>query len=63
MNKYKAYFNNREDTVESDTLWGAVQKARQLFKPAKSKEHMVHCVLIEKDGDPVSLFNSNAELG
>ena len=61
--KYRAMYNGKETVIEAEGLWPATQKARDHFKPPKSKQHMVHCTLIELDGEPVSLFNSNAELG
>ena len=53
MNKYVCFYNSKEIVVESDTQYHAVLEARKQFKPPKSKEHMVHAVLAEKDGEPV----------
>ena len=53
MNKYIGFFNRNETVIEADTLLEAKNKAIDHFKPTKSKRHMVHVHLAEKDGEPV----------
>ena len=45
MNKYKALFNGKEIEVDAETSYKAQLKAIEIFKPAKSKSHMVHVYL------------------
>ena len=47
MNKYLAFYNNDRKEVEAETSYQAQQKAIELFKPTKSKRHLVHVVLCE----------------
>ena len=54
MNGYKAFFNGKETEVTADTSYEAQQKAIEFFKPRKSKAHMVHVVLCEKDGEQIT---------
>lgn len=64
LHTYRAGFNNSETTVRAASLYAAKLAAVAHFKPRKSKEHMVWVVLSEKaDGEQVSIFNSNADLG
>lgn len=64
LHTYDAGFNNKKTQVQAPSLYAAKLAAIAHFKPAKSKEHMVWVVLVQKaDGEAVSLFNSNAELG
>jgi len=63
MNTYKAFYEGREAEVKAESLYAAKLEAIALFKPKKNKSHMVSVLLVEKDGEPVSLFNSNADLG
>jgi len=53
MNGYIAFFNDKRHELYAASLWDAKQKAIAHFKPAKSKQHLVHVVLAEKDGEPV----------
>ena len=39
---YLAFFNNKIAEVYADTAYQARLKAVTYFKPAKSKQHMVH---------------------
>ena len=51
-----AFFLGRTTRVEATTSYEAQQKAILVFKPAKSKQHMVHVVLMEReDGSKVEL--------
>lgn len=53
MNTYKAFFNGKTLEIKADTSYQAQVKAIELFKPAKSKQHMVSVVLIAKDDQEV----------
>lgn len=53
MNGYIALFNGKRIEVYADTSYQALLKAREIFKPAKSKRHLVSVTLAEKDGEPV----------
>lgn len=52
-NGYVCFYQGKAIDVYADSAYSAVQKARAEFKPPKSEQHMVHCVLAEKDGKPV----------
>jgi len=54
MNKYIAFFNGKQISVEAETSCSAQQEAVKQFKPSKSKQHMVHVYLHEKDGEQVA---------
>ena len=45
---YVAFYNGRETDVYAKTSYEAYTKAVDLFKPPKSKKHMVHVHLAEK---------------
>jgi hypothetical protein len=49
MKGYKSFFNGRQIEVHADTIFQATEKAREIFKPAKSVRHLVHSVLCEVD--------------
>lgn len=51
MNGYKAFYNGKEKDIYAETSYEAQQKAIDHFKPPKSKKHMVHVGLCEKDVD------------
>ena len=53
MNSYKGFFQGKECEVEAETMFQALDKAKAIFKPAKSKRHMVHVGLCEIDGKQV----------
>jgi hypothetical protein len=61
--KYKAFFNNHTTIIEAEGLYPAKVAAIAHFKPRKKQEHMVSVVLIEHEGKPVALNNSNADFG
>lgn len=64
LHTYDAYFDNRTQEVEAPSLYAAKLAAIALFKPAKSKSHMVSVVLKRKaDGTDVPLMSSNADFG
>jgi hypothetical protein len=47
MNGYKAFYNGKSVDVYAETSYSAQLKAVELFKPPKSKKHMVHVALCE----------------
>ena len=53
MNGYKAFYNGKELEIYADSLYSAKLKAIELFKPLKSKAHMVSVVLCELDDKQV----------
>lgn len=54
MNGYIAFYNGKKEEVFAETAYQAQLKAIDIFKPAKSKRHMVHVVLAEKNGEQVT---------
>ena len=54
MNGYIFFYQAKQIEVHADTLYAAKQKALAVFKPAKSKQHLVHGALAELDGTPVT---------
>lgn len=64
LHTYDAYFNSRTAEVKAPSLLAAKLAAIELFKPAKSKQHMVSVVLKQlADGREVPLMSSNADFG
>lgn len=64
MPKYKGYFDGKTmDDFEAPSLYAAKVKALEHFKPSKKKSGLVSVVLVEVDGRPVGLFQSNADFG
>ena len=53
MNGYKAFYNDKECEVYANTSYEAYKAAIGVFKPPKSKSHMVHVYLCEKQGEQV----------
>lgn len=53
MNGYKAFYGSKEFEVYATSSYEAYKKAIEHFKPPKSKRHMVHVHLCEKDGEQV----------
>lgn len=51
---YIGFFNGKRVELQADSLYEAKQQAIAHFKPAKSKAHMVHVELAEKDGEQVT---------
>lgn len=60
---YECGFNGRRETIEASSLLDAKRKAIGLFQPRRTQEHMVWVVLANRDGQPIPLNHSNAELG
>ena len=50
---YIGFYNGKQQEFYAKTKFDAVKKAREYFKAPKSKEHMIHVELAEKDGKPV----------
>lgn len=50
---YVAFYNGKRADVWANSSFDAVERARVFFKPPKSKKHMVHVVLAEKNGEQV----------
>lgn len=46
---FGAMYNDKEAELEAGSLYQAKLKAIELFKPPKSKEHMVIVALLRKD--------------
>lgn len=53
MNGYIAFFGDRQVEVHAETLYAAKQQALEVFRPAKSKRHLVSVQLVEKAGEQV----------
>ncbi len=53
MNGYKAFYNSKSIELYAESLFAAKEKAVAVFKPPKSKRHMVSVVLCEKGGEVV----------
>jgi hypothetical protein len=53
MNGYVFFYNRQRVEIYADSSYEAQQKAIAYFHPPKSKQHMVHGMLAEKDGKPV----------
>lgn len=51
MHKYIAFYDGAQVEIEAESLYGAKLKAVAHFKPKKSKEHMVHVHLYQRDGE------------
>jgi hypothetical protein len=54
MNGYVCFYNGKRLEVYAASLLEAKNKAVAHFKPAKSKVHMVTCMLAEKDGRQIT---------
>lgn len=50
-NGYIAFYNGKKQELYAVSLFDAKQKAIEIFRPAKSKAHMVHVHLAEKEGE------------
>lgn len=50
---YIGFFNGKQTDIFATSKYAALEKARAFFKAPKSKVHMVHVELAEKDGKPV----------
>lgn len=54
MNGYLVFYADKKLEVHAETIYAAYQKGVDHFKPPKSKRHLVHAVLCEKDGIQVT---------
>ena len=61
MNKYIAFYNGRKIEVQAETSYAAQQEAVKQFKPSKSKAHMVHVHICERE-DGSTVVHSTASL-
>jgi hypothetical protein len=52
LNGYICFYLNQRWETHAPTQWAATVAARAHFKPPKSKRHLVHAHLAEKDGAP-----------
>jgi len=50
---YMAFYNSKQAEVWADSSYQAQQRAVNYFKPPKSKKHLVHVQLCEKNGEQV----------
>lgn len=53
LNGYVFFFGAQRHELLAASLFAAKEAAVAHFKPAKSKRHLVHGMLAEKDGEPV----------
>lgn len=53
--EYIAFYNSRQTIVKASSSYAAQQEAVKLFKPPKSKEHMVHVYLADVPIDTSSI--------
>lgn len=54
MNGYIFFYNGRQVELYAHSLSDAKLQALKHFKPPKSKEHMVHGMLAERDDETVT---------
>lgn len=54
MNGYKAFYNGKETEIYTTSSYSAWMKAVEYFNPPRSKRHMVHVHLCEKDGEQIT---------
>jgi hypothetical protein len=54
MNGYIFFYNGKRIELHAASLYEAKVKALDIFKPPKSKAHMVHGTLAEIDGKEVT---------
>lgn len=59
MNGYIFFFDGKRVEIYADSLYEAKQKALDHFKPAKSKQHMVHGMIAECNGVPIVHTTAN----
>lgn len=53
MNGYVCFYGGKRIELRADSLYAAKLKALEVFKPSKSKAHMVSVVLAEKGDETV----------
>lgn len=54
QNGYVCFYNSKRWECYAPTVFAAVEKAREHFKPPKSKRHLVSAMLAEKNGQQVT---------
>lgn len=52
-NGYIGFYNGKQHDFYATSKYAALKLAQEFFKAPKSKQHMVHVELAEKDGKPV----------
>ena len=50
---YVCFFNGKRIEIFADSMFQAREHAEKVFKPSKSKKHMISVILAEIDGKPV----------
>lgn len=60
MNGYIFFYNGKQVEIFADTLFQAQDKAVAHFAPPKSKRHMVHGMIAERNG--VQVVHSTASI-
>jgi hypothetical protein len=50
---YVCFYNGKRVEIFADSMFQARELAEKLFKPSKSKKHMISVVLAEIDGKTV----------
>ncbi len=53
MNKYIAFYNQKQHIIDAGSLWEATQKAREFFRVPKSKQGLLAVELAELEGKEV----------
>jgi hypothetical protein len=59
MNGYLCFYAGKRVELQAENVYSAQQKAVAYFQPPKSKRHMVHVHLCEKDGEQVTHSTSS----
>lgn len=54
MNGYIFFYNDQRVEIDAETLYQAKLKALEHFRPPKSKAHMVHGMIAEKNGEQIT---------
>lgn len=55
MNTYQCFYNGQTMEIKAQSLYAARVSATAVFKPPKSKQHMVSVVLVElADGTAIN---------
>lgn len=61
MNTYIFFYFGKQTEIKADTLYAAKLLAIAYFKAPKSKQHMIHGAIAERDGKEV--VHSTASIG
>ncbi len=60
MNGYIYFYNGKRVEIYAENEREAIEKARAFFNPPKSKRHMVHGMIAERNG--IQVEHSTSEL-